>query len=1364
MTKALSTLLFILLFSQIALLQGAYKFSSITTQNGLPDNRVYSSFIDSDGCMWFGTHVGLVKYYGREFKLYLEGEIVKDIIEDHQKNLWIAAWGGGLYFFDKSSERIKNYKTETNLQKPIACNTLSCLLLDEAGKLWIGNGDCGLNYFDPISQEFTNYPLSDNVNDKFNENSINDMLFDKDGVTIWLAAHNGIYKFDKTSRKFLERDTHSLGSRTPFISLSDPILSNPNILWAGTYGVGICAYNKLTGEISTYVPNQANWGKWDYNVIVDIFPKSSNEIWFYSRDQELGIFNVQTKSFQYVELPKSNYLREIGVNGFINQDSQGRLWVGRTGSGIAVHDSNAELFDFTEIPTVDCNLQSANRVTCFGENPEGNLLYVATAGCTGMHIFQKDGQSFRKLKTANFYDGESNNSFTSIAVDKAGNVWLGAKIHPNSGNLKLVRPSLWQYVPVINMLMPVRLPEQDKFNIQKNTVADIKIDDEGNLWLAVNNVGLVKVSFKEETEKLFKLPGANSELLEITDDNAGNLWVASMENGVYKFNKSNQQLERVHPSKENGWFAYLASTIVGENGEIWLGTQGQYILKLDPNSPSKKKMQEIGQNEGLPFNKVTKLVKDKEGNIWATTEKGLSKYDSTNKRFFNFTESDGLRSTFFYRLGLWAARDGTLFIGQSNGFNYMIPDRLKNMNIIPRVIFTSVKVLEQDRPFPRELDSLGQIRLKHHENFLSIGFSAISYSQADKNRYQYKVEGLRDEWIELPDSKGQISLTKLSPGIYTVLVKAANLQSNWSDPIQLKIRILPPWWKTWWAILIYLASLAYLAYFIWLYQLKRRLAMEETKRLKELDELKGQLYANVTHEFRTPLTLIIGLAKRHINAEYSINTVESQSAFRSILQNGQRLLNLVNQMLDVKKLESASLKPNWVKGDIIAYLRYLTESFSSMAQNKTIQLDFHSNLDNFDMDYDRDKTIKIVSNLLFNAIKFTPPHGKVVLEIKTEHTAKGDLLLLVVKDTGIGIEPSQLPRIFDRFYQVDNSSTRKGEGTGIGLNLTKELVELLGGHIEVESIPDLGTAFKVRLPIHSYATVPDSINEIDNAGTFAIPINATESTVDENKEILIGEKGRAQILIVEDNAEVARFIANPLRKKYQVHFAENGSIGIDKALELVPDLIISDVMMPEKDGFEVCQTLKNDERTSHVPIIMLTAKAEVKDRLAGLRRGADAYLSKPFDEEELMVNIENLLKLRQGLIKRYSTLTVPVEAKYEAHSQLTFDLPVEDAFMTRVLTEINKKLKDPDFGAAALCRNLAMSSSQLHRKLSAISDKTPVDLIRVMRLKKAMELLQQPGMGVAEVAYETGFNDPNYFSRIFSREIGMTPTEYKERN
>lgn len=628
-------------------------------------------------------------------------------------------------------------------------------------------------------------------------------------------------------------------------------------------------------------------------------------------------------------------------------------------------------------------------------------------------------------------------------------------------------------------------------------------------------------------------------------------------------------------------------------------------------------------------------------------------------------------------------------------------------------------------------NSIKNLTLKYNQNNITLSFRLFHYSREFQD---FGVELTINGNIEETPLYGNIvTLFRLPPGLYDLEIQSRSLEA---DSKKLTILILAPWYWSKIALAIYtiigISLLIYLYYFL----LSRRLLQQQYEKAQEIDSFKTSLYTNITHEFRTPLTVISGMAERV--AEDPDNWLNKGTQL--IKRNSQILLNLVNQMLELRTIESGSAKVNSIQGDIVGYIKYLLESFHSMAESKDIQLHFHCEEDQIVMDYDPEKINYIISNLISNAIKFTPNKGSIYTNLSVSTEDNGSYLTIKIRDTGKGIPEDQQDKIFDRFYQVDDSASREGEGTGIGLALTKELVNLLKGQIKVKSKVGTGSTFTVSLPITQDAPKSD-IRQL----RF---INAIRSeTVQEAQS---EDDGRSTILIVEDNQDVITYISSCLNQSYNVTLAMNGAQGIEKALEMVPDLIITDVMMPEKDGFEVCGILKSDDRTSHIPIIMLTAKADHQSKLEGLRRGADAYLPKPFDQEELLIRIAKLLELRKELQIKYVQL---LDNKIE-------EVSPEDEFVLKAKQIVEANLANEHFKGAYLERALGIGRTQLYNKLKALTGYSSTEFINSVRLNKAKELLETGKGNVSEVAFEVGYNSISYFSKLFKEKFGYSPSEH----
>jgi signal transduction histidine kinase/DNA-binding response OmpR family regulator len=780
-----------------------------------------------------------------------------------------------------------------------------------------------------------------------------------------------------------------------------------------------------------------------------------------------------------------------------------------------------------------------------------------------------------------------------------------------------------------------------------------------------------------------------------------------------------------------------------DNG-IWIGTtNGIYYLE-DQN------LRYYSVKDGLPDNVIYAILEDFQGNIWISTNKGLSRFDRKAETFTNYHQADGLSSEEYDLHAKFIDKNGILYFGGIDGITYFNPEKLPAVKPANKLYIDNIQITNIDENSVETvyLENNQRLSVKQKQFPVTINFSDINLKYYKNTTFAYRLLPDNTRWNMIKD-KRFIQLMNLSPNDYTLEIQEVGKDNRLGDDrlLRIPITVVPLWWQSKFAYWAYVFLIMFVVYRIFRFSLKRKIEHQENLKLKELNNIKSRLYTNITHEFRTPLTVIKGMTGE---MRYSLTYDEQKHCddkLEMIERNSDKLLHLVKQMLDMSKIEEGKMKLDLIQDDIVSYLQYVLESFQSMADSRNIKLVFYHETDKVVMDYDQDKIFMIASNLLSNAIKFTPGGGKVIFHVKREQDKENDNLVIKVQDSGIGIEEEHLEHIFDRFYQVDNTSTRRGEGTGIGLALTKELVEMMKGEITVNSIPGERTEFRVTIPITNNAALQKA-KPLKTKQTE--PDNGTVDLVIEEEK----ENGLPLALIVEDNPDVAKYIISCLKGKYRVKWSPDGGQGIDTAINSIPDIIISDVMMPVKDGFEVCETLKQDERTSHIPIVMLTAKATDNDRIEGLSHGADAYLTKPFNKQELFVRLEQLIKIRKQLQEKYSRVEISITEKAEPS--------VEEKFLIKVIGIIEKNIDNSKLDSEMLAEGLSLSESQLYRKVKAVSGKSVSRFIREIRLSAAKKLIETTTLNISQIAYQCGFNDPAWFSRIFKKEFGESPGKFRK--
>ncbi|MBK8968124.1 MAG: response regulator [Lewinellaceae bacterium] len=846
------------------------------------------------------------------------------------------------------------------------------------------------------------------------------------------------------------------------------------------------------------------------------------------------------------------------------------------------------------------------------------------------------------------------------------------------------------------------------------------------------------------------------------------VWLGTHGSGIFVFSKNGGKLLEHYTSNTNSKIRLpnnvVTSFFEDENQNLWFG-HAAGLSRLKPGGTTVENF-EIDPDEPM-YNLVYGILpeENQDGSIdflWLSTNRGLYRFEIQSGVTMGFPLNHELMQAEFNRASYFKAKNGRLYFGtNSQGLYAFYPkevmaiyDRLKGENL-PIVITHFSKFdsdLKTDVSPISALQTIREIRLKHGERYFDLEFSVADYRIPGANYYTYLLEGYDVDWKKISRNNNRVHYENLPPGTYTLRLRGGLFKSSLPfNERSIRVRILPAWYETWWAYTLYASLLFGSVYFIYRFNLRRQLEKQEAIRLVELDSLKTRLYTNITHEFRTPLTVIMGMTD---------NIRGHESERNLITRNSKNLLRLINQLLDLSKLDSGSMQMDMVQGDVINYLRYLLESFHSMAQEKGIRLEFESTIPELIMDYDEVKLQHIVYNLLSNAIKFTAPNtdGKITLQVN-QTTENGQAMLgLSVQDTGMGIPVEHLPHIFDRFFQVDSSTTRKGTGSGIGLTLAKELTEMMGGTIVVKSTVGVGSTFIIQLPVRREATTASQPQPVA-VSRPPKPEKPRHITTPTPAEVEAGVDDNPQLLIIEDNPDIIAYLRSILGKDYAIETAPDGQAGIDKALEQVPDIIITDVMMPEKDGYEVCATLKTDERTSHIPIIMLTAKATEADRVTGLKTGADAYLMKPFNKEELLVRLEKLIELRRALQQRYARAAGPLGILGLPEDKKPGSVPtLDDLFLEKIRQVIDEKIDQPELGIADLCATVHLGHTQVFRKLKALTGEHPTGFIRKVRLHKAKVLLQTTELNISEIAYDLGFTDPAYFSRAFSQEFGVPPS------
>jgi signal transduction histidine kinase/DNA-binding response OmpR family regulator len=1037
----------------------------------------------------------------------------------------------------------------------------------------------------------------------------------------------------------------------------------------------------------------------------------------------------------------------------VYEDPSGLVWAA-TPMGINKFNPLSSVFKtILENNYLHKNLEGKTIIPIHGSTTENGLetLWLGTDG--GLFSYQRGNKIIRKYQHDPLDDNSlSDNFVTTIIEIRSKNetaLWVATlnglnKITPNTGQLERF------YVP-----------DTDPTH---NMIGSICNDKKGNIWLGTQSSYLY--SFNIQTRQFTKHGSYDSQIRRVFIDSSDMFWICTGGNGLFAFDPSTKvEKHYLHNSTNHKSISDNSIRAVSEDGSgnLWLATGGG-LNKFNRESET---FTCYSEKDGLISNLIRSILMDRKGNLWLGTDKGMSMFDPVSQIFRNFTVRDGLHHNEFWGKP-YLSNNNEIFFGGINGMTYFFPDSINKKSRHAPVMLTNFQLFNKNvkpgknSPLKKEISQTDEIILQHDQSVFSLEFAALEYQHPQKIKYAYKMDNIDPEWVFTDASRRFVTYTQLDPGTYRFHVKATNMDGVWNlRQVSVKISIMPPLWATWWAYSLYgivFLGLLFAArrYELNRMELKHDLQIKETEanQMQEMDRLKSKFFANISHEFRTPLTLILGPLQKFIE---NCRSDEDKKQYSLMQRNALRLQKLINQLLDLSRLEAGKLTLAARETDIIQLTRMIAAAFESLAKGRDIELKFETDLDRLAVYIDTDKFEKMISNLLSNAFKFSEDNTEIRIFIHKQETQNGEpgQCIIKIKDQGKGIAAENIGRIFDRFYQVESAADRAYEGNGIGLALTKELVELHHGKITVESEPAKGTVFTIQIPLGKehlsgieLLDIPAEEIQFENY----LPISEIP------EEHLTGtdtEDDLPLILVVEDNRDVQSYLTGIMENVYQLIFADNGREGMDQAISNIPDLIVSDVMMPEMDGFTMCRALKNDIRTSHIPIILLTARAGQENKLDGLITGADDYLTKPFDARELQTRIHNLIEQRRILQEKFSSQNPfnPQQIDFSKNDR---------SFLGQVLETLNKNINNPAFNTTIFAEEIALSRVQLFRKLKSLTGKSVSEFIRHYRLNHAAELLSNNQGNVTEIAYRVGFNHLSHFARYFKDQFGISPSEYSK--
>lgn len=1367
--KSFALFVFIVYSSIVFAQQEQYQFDALDVKNGLSSNQVNSIYKDEKGFMWFGTISGLNRYDGYSFKVFSHKTGDTTSISDDYVNMVTAGPNhtlcvftrNGLNVFDPLTEKFTTHivkllnTTNTAGERPIG------ILKDKRDNFWYFFRSAGMCRYEPSSGKTAWYNASVSTSKLFS-NNITSLAEDHAG-NIWISYKEGVIeKFDVAKNIVVLRSNvlqTSNNANFDYRLFADA----DGDLWIYCSSVekGIF-YFKPSSNFLLAINKDSKPARLNANLVSGISQDDNGNIWIATDHGGINLINKKDFSVRYLtnnEIDNKS-LSQNSLNS-IYKDNDGIMWLGTFKKGINFFHKSSLNFPLYQHKPGDAASLMYNDVNSFAEDKKGNI-WIGTNG-GGLLYYNRTLGTYRQyLHNPADANSLTNNVIVNMHIDKEGRLWIGTYF----GGLDCYDGKKFIHY---------KHDEQNPNSLADDRVWEIFEDSQNRMWVGTFREGL-ELFDEQNKQFIHHKPGSGNTIRSgyissLVEAKNGDLWIGTAW-GIDVLSKKTG-LFRHFPHLENDKTTLSHSNVIvimqDSRGLIWVGTKDG----LNLYDSVRQQFKVYRKEDGLPDNTILTLLEDSNHTLWLSTPNGLSNVSvvaAGNNQYTlqckNYDETDGLQGRQFNENAAIKTLSGELVFGGANGFNIFQPSKIRQTKTVPNLALTDLQIFNNTVRIgeeyngrvvlPQSVTNAKELTLKYNQNVFTIEFAALDFLNQHKIKYAYKLQGFNNEWLTTDNNNRKATFTNLNPGHYTLLVKASNEAGHWSEPLSLKINILPPFWLTSFAFVLYalfIITALVIGRKMIIQRAQQRFLIDrerqEAQRLHELDMMKIKFFTNVSHEFRTPLSLIITPLEKLIK---QAPPSAEKKQFLLIHRNARRLLNMVNQLLDFRKLEEQELQLNKTAGDIIRFIKNISHSFTDIAENKNISFNFHSSEESFFTLFDHDKLERILFNLLSNAFKFTPIGGavNVLAEVADKNNEK--TLELKVFDSGIGISKDKQEKIFDRFFQNAIPGSMVNQGSGIGLAITKEFVKLHGGSISIESEADKGSCFIVSLPLTPVNDAkPDENSDDAEAPAFDLEENVLPTfKLSEQKN---SRNKRKSVLLVEDNDDFRGYIKENLTAHYNIIEAQNGKIGWQKALSEHPDLIVCDISMPEMNGIDLCKKIKSDNRTAFIPVLLLTALTGEEQQLTGLQTGANDYMTKPFNFEILLSKIKNLLLQQESFKKTY-------QKQVHAHATEVVTESADDKFMQQALAIIEKNISNPDFSVEEMSREMFMSRVALYKKLFALSGKTPIEFIRSIRLQRAAQLLQQRNLTVAEVAYEVGFNNPKYFSRYFKQEYGVIPSSY----
>ena len=1352
MFKYISTLFYLfitVIVCQAGIVSSQFSFEKFQYAEKLPSNSVIRIFQDKEGFMWFGTKDGLCRFDGYDVKVFrssaltpgkLTSNEIRCIAEDNYQHLWVGTFEG-INIVDKRNYSIKPFEN-----KYIRKEWINSILNDSKGNIWVGTSNAGVLKIDPRTGKFERYSADKNSLFRLKGNNVTNIYEDKVG-RIWISLwKSGLCYIDQNANKIAF--VPNIGSsNNPFRVLQD----KDGLYWICTWGDGIFNIKFENNNLSLQpMPLSQNSTK-----------KVDDIVYSITQDDKLGgIWVVTFSGLILIEKEPDGLFKVLDTGSFFNEstnklfheitkDRKGNLWVGSVGEGLYKLDFNKLLIQNFPLTEIKDQLNARSYVTRFCELTTGEVYIVINR--VGLFIFNP------KTGTVKRPANPIVRSLTSVSailkVSDENEIWVA-----NEGE---------DIVHVFKKTAGDDLVQVDQFSLSDfkatsdNSIACFFKDSKGNVWIGTNN-GLYIKSFHLPVKKV----SSNINTVNtIEEDAQNNIWIGTEKKGAYVFKKKKVNDKVLYISSKvnlsiHTYQSYSVQSICcRRNGDVYLATKEGCLYFYDYKE---QKAKEISGLYGITDDGIMDVLEDDYGMLWISTIKRIIKYNPHTHAATYYSNADGMLVTSFFKDARIKLRSGRILFGGNNGICAFTPtpqtklvEPIKQRVIITDILLQNKSIFDNELNFHFNADK-NKVTFDYAQNNMTIEFSALDFSAASKIQYAYKLSGVDNSWNYVSNNRRFVSYANLPDGSYKFMVKASDENGIWSDQItSLQVVIRPPLYRTWWAYLIYLLIIGLSTYFI-LKNVANRIRLRnelkishiEKEKSEELAQIKLCYFTNISHELLTPLTIIMLLIERMQKK----NTGDS-AQFEIMKDNINRLKRLIQQILVFRKTESGNMRLKILPNDIVGFVKNICHSnFSPLVIEKEIHFSIESEQESYVAYFDPDKLDKVIYNLLSNAFKHTPKGGSIAVRMTFESRMDNVIFCLSVSDTGEGIAEQDLPHIFKRFYI--SSSSDQSQSHGIGLALTNDLLQMHKGNVAVRSTLGQGAVFSIEIPVSKNAYTDDELS-IEEPKKIELPeIQEANETETEDTEATENRK-ELTILVVEDNRELNNLIADYFAGTYKVLSAENGMQALDMVRDNEIDLIISDVMMPEMDGLTFCKIIKNDVATSHINVLMLTAKNSSEDRIDCYNAGADSYIAKPFELAVLEARIKNLISKRQ---QKTDTFKANKDINISSMEYGSLD----ELFLKQAVLKVEEKLSDDTFDFDKFADAMTSSKSTLHRKLKSLTGLSPGEFIRNIRLKHAAQMLINNKGNISEIAFSVGFNDPKYFSRCFKSEFGLTPREYQE--